>query len=985
MAYRRGSTSVFTLMTLAVWRLRHGWFLLLITGVGMVAGIVLVCAVPLYSDVATTAGLRDDLNASVGRADIVVHSTASVISAQAIDNAAQSMQREVQQRLGSYVLPQQFSFQSQGFSIDAVNGAHWGAGDRLSFLGASLHALAPHLRLLQGRTPQDSSSNVEIAVTPETAKDLSLAVGSTLTIHVIFHSEMHKPLSFAVPVRVVGIVAPLSAADAYWNGETLDISPLGSNTNVFRGVATNETLLRLFSQMDGNASLLLDRTLEFPVDLLWYYRLDVSRISITNLSEINSAVSLVQVDNFNNPLLNQRLYVENTLTYLPNNQDLLAKYQSRASVASVPVGAMLVLILGLVLFFVSIMTDLLVERQVDAIALLRSRGATRWQIIIAFLLQGVGLNIIGIIAGPLLAIPAVIVLARVTLSASDQGALNILAGDLLPWFYALGWLPFVVVIGSLLTMAIALVRATAFDVLSLRREAARTKRSSILQRLGLDGIAALLALIGYVFSTYILNAGVLDAHLRLLLLSPLTVFEIVFLALAMLLFLLRIFPYLLQRVASLTTRSRGATLQLAMTHMARAPREPVRMTLLLALAIAFAIFTLVFTASQVQRQPDIANYQTGADFVGSIPATGTIVTNAQVQQATQAYQHIAGVSNATLGFTGTASGININVALNAIDAGTFAHTARWTEQNSSQSLSSLMGQLLQQRTHHPTESIPAIVDASTWKTLNLTPGKHFILVVDAVSVPIDFIALAEVHFLPLFGNGATGGILVDYQTYSTTLSGVGVIASTAFAANTVWLRTSDDNAVLQNVRNALSKGRLQLNNVQDRRAIMNQLSHDPLYLNQIGAVTLGAFTALLLAFVGNIAGSWFRVRVRQTNFAVLRALGATNQQIGSTLTWEQGIISIAALLLGVLLGALFAAWIVPLFVFTTASPQGMTGDISSEEFYIRQSLPPIQIVIPPSLLLMLGVLLLLCVLSLFTMMRVSTASSVSQKLRLNED
>ncbi len=984
MAYRRGSMSLSTLMTLAVWRLRQGWFLLLITGLGMVAGLVLVCAVPLFSDVATTAGLRDDLNASVGRADIVVHSSASVISAQAINAATQSIQKEVRQRLGSYVLAPQFSLQTQSFSIDAIGGVPRRPGDRLSFLGASLDQLTPHLHLLQGRMPRDSGSAIEMVITPETAKDLSLTVGSVLMIHVVFHSETQLPLSFAVSVRIVGIADPLSVSDAYWHGETLDISPLGNTINVYRGVAANETLLRLFSQMDGNASMLRDRTLETPADLLWYYRLDVSHISITNLNDINNAVALFQVDNYNNSLLNQHLFVENTLTYLPNNKDLLEKYQNQAAVVSVPVGAMLVLILGLVLFFVSIMTDLLVERQIDAIALLRSRGATRWQIIVAFLLQGVGLNLISIIVGPLLAIPAVFLLVHVTLAAADQGALNILSDDLLPWFLELGWLPFIVVIGSLLTMALALVRATSFDVLSLRRETTRTKRNSLLQRLGLDGIAALLAVIGYMFSTYILNAGVLDAHLRLLLLSPLTVFEIVFLALAMLLFLLRIFPFVLQRAAALAARSRGATLQLAMTHMARAPREPVRMTLLLALAIAFAIFTLVFTASQVQRQPDIASYQTGADFVGMLPAPGMIVTAAQVQQATQTYRHISGVTDAALGFTSTASGLNLNIALNAIDAATFAASAHWTEQNSAQPLSSLMAQLLKQRSH-PTASIPAIVDASTWRMLNLAPGKHFTLVISPVSVPLDFVAISEVHFLPLFGGNATGGILIDYQTYSSILSGVGVIASSSFAANTVWLRTRDDSTSLQSVRNALSKGRFQLNNLQDRRAIIEQLSHDPLYLDQVGTVTLGAFTALLLAFVGNIAGSWFRVRVRQTNFAVLRALGATNQQIGSIHTWEQGVISITALVLGVLLGALFAAWIVPLFVFTTASAQGMSGDITSEAFYARQSTPPIQIIIPPSLLLLLGVLLFLCLLSLFTMMRVSTASSMSQKLRLNED
>jgi hypothetical protein len=35
---------------------------------------------------------------------------------------------------------------------------------------------------------------------------------------------------------------------------------------------------------------------------------------------------------------------------------------------------------GLVLFFVSMMADLLVERQLETVAILRSRGASRFQV-----------------------------------------------------------------------------------------------------------------------------------------------------------------------------------------------------------------------------------------------------------------------------------------------------------------------------------------------------------------------------------------------------------------------------------------------------------------------------------------------------------------------------------------------------------------------------------------------------------------------------
>ena len=47
-----------SVMTLALWRLRQTWFLLCIITIGMIAAVMIVCAIPLFSNVTMTAGLR---------------------------------------------------------------------------------------------------------------------------------------------------------------------------------------------------------------------------------------------------------------------------------------------------------------------------------------------------------------------------------------------------------------------------------------------------------------------------------------------------------------------------------------------------------------------------------------------------------------------------------------------------------------------------------------------------------------------------------------------------------------------------------------------------------------------------------------------------------------------------------------------------------------------------------------------------------------
>ena len=193
---------------------------------------------------------------------------------------------------------------------------------------------------------------------------------------------------------------------------------------------------------------------------------------------------------------------------------------------------------------------------------------------------------------------------------------------------------------------------------------------------------------------------------------------------------LRLLPMLLGIGSRLATRGRGASSMLALTQMARAPKQPIRMTLLLALSTAFTIFTLVYSASQAQRLVDVAAFQTGADFTGTIAASAS--ANRTLADLTATYRQIPGVTSATLGYTTTfnpssvPSGIPLQ--LFAVDADTYAQSALWTNQDSAQSLGGLMAQLRAARpTATTNDSVPAILDDATWQALHLTPGARFTL------------------------------------------------------------------------------------------------------------------------------------------------------------------------------------------------------------------------------------------------------------------
>jgi len=983
-------------VTLALQRVRQAWGLLLVTGVGILAAVILVCTVPLYSKIAMTAGLRDVLNSYSQNADIVVHSISGQIALPYIDKATTSLNREFQNNLGPYLGSSQFSIETQFFPILAVHTAPGGVsslkptGDNMGLIGSSMDLAASHVHVVQGRLPLARSTEIEIAIRPEIATDLRLSVGSVLPVSITY-AYLNKQQTRTLLLHVVGIFTLVKPDDPFWHGHDFLGSSKDNNFFLYEGLASNETILATLAQVGvvNPASGVPTATYQVVDNLIWYYHLDTNRISVDDLDTIINNIQTVTVDDTSNSDLNQPPFIQQTTTFQPS--DALQQFRSRLSVAQFPVISLLLLVFGLVLYFVTMMAGLLVDRQSDAIAVLRSRGASRRQILGSLVTQGIGLGLIALLAGPLLAIVMTRLLAQNTLSSTDQGALNLLSGNPLPVAFSLGQYALAAVLVTIAAIILAVLGASRRDVLALRREAARSTHRPRWQRLNLDLAVALLALLSYGAAVYLTNSGVLDARLHLLLLSPLTLVEALCLLLAFLLLLLRFFPLLLQAGAWIAMHRRGAAPLIALAQMARAPRQSMRMTLLLALTSAFAIFTLIFTATQSQRTLDVAAYQAGADFSGPIPLN--LYTPQQLGSMTATYRHLPGVTSATLGLTrsATAGGATLNIPIDfkAVDADTFASTALWSQQYSSQSLNSLMAQLSAQRdTAIASQIVPAIVDANTASTLHLSQGSHFTLNFSPIASAdlVNFNVVAQVQNIPTSGDSSMAGVLVDFQTFADVYTHHFTRAGEfAVPLNYVWVRTRDDAASVASVRKALSQGNLQLQPLFDRRAIIDTLSHEPLNLTLLGILALGAVTALLLALVGNLIASWLSARSRLTNFAVLRALGAAPRQVAGVLTWEQGIIYVMALLLGLIFGTVLSALVLPALIFSSVLPTQITGTISPAQFYAVQSVPAITLVIPASLAFALGLLIAICVVALGMMIYVVSRPSIGQTLRLNED
>jgi putative ABC transport system permease protein len=985
---RRRRSVVLPTVTLALWRVRQTWRLLLATGSGILAAVVLVCTIPLFSQVSLTAGLRGVLNATPNDSVLTLHATGVHLSTGTVSSTEQASGALFQQHLGAYLTGTPDLFIEMPYLIAPA----LGVGRELQLLGAPIQEAPAHVTLLKGRLPQPSSNDIEIAITPQTAYALNLSVGSTFPFDIDFDG-LQAPLAARFSLHVVGIFSPI-ATDPFWHGQDFSEALLGHFAG-YKALVSDDAFLAALTRLSTTYPA---NPLNFvsPPDLFWYYRLNVPYIRITELNTLIDQIQSVQAQIGKGGLDTEAITgagLFGPAVGSPDNPSTLVRFRDRLSVVQIPIDILLLQILALVLFFISLMAGVLVDRQAEAIALLRSRGAGRRQIFGAFVTQALGLGIIALIAGPLLAIPAARFLAQHLLTSADQQALNILDDNPILVALSVGWFALAAAVSAMIALTLAVRGSASRDVLEMRREIARTTRRPLWQRLHLDLLTGGIALTSFALSLYISRTGVNDAQANLLIAAPLALVAPIFLVIAGILFFLRFFPLFLRMLAWLANHRPGASSMLALAQIARDPRQTLRMVSLLALTGSFAFFTLAFPASESQQILTTAAYQVGADFSGNL--IESFMPPPPTLALTDAYRHLPGVMSASMGYVGDAfppqeADATLPFAIRGVDADTFAQTAIWTAEDSTQSLASLMAQLVSAR--NPTStSIPAIVDALTWDELQLSKGASFELIFG--NAELTFTVIAEVKHIPTVNDslvsGSTsdyippGGILVDYQTLSEAYKGGTTNPFPPLPPNYIWLRTSDNPALLAQLRTDLTSGPLQLATLQDRRAMIDDLQHDPLYLDLTGVLAVGAFSTLLLALGGSLIASWLSARNRLTNFALLRALGGTPRQIASVLLWEQGIVYTAAILLAILFGALLVGTIIPALVFTDAPNHGAT--LSSGEFYVMQHILPIQIVIPPTLAIVLVALVVLCALALWIMARVVSRPSISQTLRLNDD
>jgi hypothetical protein len=209
------------------------------------------------------------------------------------------------------------------------------------------------------------------------------------------------------------------------------------------------------------------------------------------------------------------------------------------------------------------------------------------------------------------------------------------------------------------------------------------------------------------------------------------------------------------------------------------------------------------------------------------------------------------------------------------------------------------GSPAEQSGEHQLPAIPAVV---TSDFPDPRVGRRTFLDITGERYPIQIAGVIEA--LPTTTGPA---VLVDYRSQIEALY---IGTEQLERPDEWWLAAADPGPAA-----AALAGRDELvSTVQDRLAAGARLRADPLSGGLQGALLIGFGAALAFAAIGFAVNAAVSARERLTEFALLRALGVSSQQVFGLLGIEQAFLAVLGLAGGLVLGLVLAQLMVPLVV-----------------------------------------------------------------------
>ena len=763
----------------------------------------------------------------------------------------------------------------------------------------AVYNLHDHVSILHGRmfSSERTSENLyEVMVTEMAMHNLDLTLNGVYNV-----TDFDNRIQNSFKVKVVGVFSIKDPVDPFWFQQV-------------RSFGKQDFVLRAY-----DASFMMDYSLltkEFvrpDIPLLtraqWYYALDFRQIrGLTDIERIMEAYQHYSIAlNFQG--------VEIDLPFIAILEMFIERErQLRTTLLlyQIPVFIML-------FFYMFMVSQLIIESDKNEIAVLKSRGASKRQVLTIYFIQSLILCIISTILGPLLGR-----IISTILGASDgfmefvgRRALVIeLDSEIYLYLAAAAGV-------SMLATLLPAYLSSRISIVQYKQSIARTQRHPFWQRFYLDILMLISTGYGiYQFSTQYELFQMNNAADGILSINPLLFLNSTLFILGCGLLFIRLYPWVVMLIFQTGKRFWSPVFYVSFIQITRSKGEGKYLMMFLIFALAIGIFN-ANTARTINRNVyEQVLHRTGTDIVvkplwvgrGSRDGTGIepggAANGAESRESIffgfepqiTPFKEIPGITSISKvlrksdAVVNTPAGQRIDgVNVMAIEPHNFGTTA-WVRHDL---LYHPLEQYLNIMVQYPRS---VLVSQSLKNRYNLNEGDilHIQL---GENEPIEVSVMSFVSYWPTYDPHQNGGLIVANLQY--------IFDNITLEPYEIWMN-KDAGVSSKSVRNHFVDKRLAVTEYIDSESIIIENKNEPMLQGMNGSLTLVFLISMLISIIGFLIYWIISIKSRTLRFGIFRAIGFSTKNIIGMLACEQLLLSVVSILIGIIIGGLTSDIFIPL-------------------------------------------------------------------------
>ncbi len=588
----------FSAWQLVIRRSLANWHLLSTVVFGVLVAVALLSSTPLYSNVINDLGLKHNLqNKQIELIDLQVYVPANFVDYQDYVSTQTLIDQQVSRNIRTIIRQEERWIKTQTYYVNYPDRPITSDEYRPTGHFHVFTNLEEHIKLIEGRyaSPAPTGLSLEELQNPdftiegmigrETAELFNVGIGDRLVFSSGFGNYQKQIL-----VELTAIIDPIDINEEYWFLNT-DIFTVpidyGQVAPIF---IPEQTLFEVISKYFPNNKASYN----------WFYFVDMDSINSQNAVNIKNAIERME---------------KQLLINLPRTglftllNGVISDYQGKLMYTQIPLFLIVVQIIAIILYYLVTVANMLIERQSGEIALFRSRGASTWQIIGIYFMEGLMISAIGAAAGPFLGAFVFGLLGK------TAPFLPLTDGNLLPIRFSntVFILAIIAAVLCLLAFLLPAIQAARKGVVHQRQSIARPPRAPLWQRFYLDLV--LLAFGGVLYWELKTRGSLLTMDIfgglgtdPLLLITP------ILLLLAVAIVFLRLFPIIIGLATRLSRYIKNTPVVLGLWYMARNPVHYTRLILLLITTASVGMFSATFLGTLERSYDDRVSYTTGSDI-----------------------------------------------------------------------------------------------------------------------------------------------------------------------------------------------------------------------------------------------------------------------------------------------------------------------------------------------------------------------------------